>query len=461
MLNAPFSLSPDDVGGEGWGEGETLGIADTFQQSEALPPHPTLSPKHAWGRGIVTFVLIVFWMAFVSFAYAQEQNSPPGSNLDVALITFGPGTEVWERFGHNAIMIRDRTTGQTRLYNFGIFDFDQENFFLNFARGRMMYRAAVDDATQELPIYRDEGRWIVEQDLNLEPAQRAKLAAFLEWNVRPENSEYRYDYFTANCSTRVRDALDIAVEGAIKQQTISPSRGFTYRMDALRLMRPETLLTIGMDAGLGPFADRRLTYWDESFVPMELMRHMREIHRVDAATGKLVPLVSHEVRLADARVAEPLEHPPDWFWRALLAGLGIGAALVGLAQMYSRGWARVLFASFAIIAAIVLSIGGLVLLVLWFLTDHIAAWRNENILLFDPLCLLLLPVWFRWFRADRRPSRFAANLGLVIVLLCGLALFIKVFQTQPQDNRFWIALLLPIHAGFAASLFLRRDLSAK
>ena len=404
--------------------------------------------------------LIGFWLAIATVggaAFAQE--APPvvdGSNLDVALITFGPGTEVWERFGHNAIMIHDRTTGQSLLYNYGIFDFDQKDFFLNFARGRMMYRAAADPTAEELPIYREEGRWIVEQDLNLEAPQRAKLAAFLEWNVRPENSEYRYDYFTANCSTRIRDALDVAVDGAIRQQTTSPSRGFTYRMDALRLMRPETLLTIGMDAGLGPFADRRLSYWDESFVPMELMRHMREIHRVDAATGKLVPLVSRETRLADARVAEPQEYPPDWFWRALLAGIVIGAALVGLARMHSLGWARGLFGSFATAAAIILSLCGLVLLALWFLTDHVAAWRNENILLFDPLCLLLLPAWIRWFRADGRPSRFAANMGLAIVLLCGLALFIKVFQLQPQDNRFWIALLLPIHAGFAAALFLRR-----
>jgi hypothetical protein len=415
-------------------------------------------PKR-WCASLIGLLLTIATIGGAAFAQ-ETLPAIDGSNLDVALITFGPGTEVWERFGHNAIAIHDRTTDRSRLYNFGIFDFDQENFFLNFARGHMMYRAAVDDAAEELPIYREEGRWIVEQDLNLEPAQRAKLAVYLNWNVRPENSEYRYDYFTANCSTRVRDALDMAVDGAIRQQTISPSRGFTYRMDALRLMRPETLLTIGMDAGLGPFADRRLTYWDESFVPMELMRHIREIHRVDAVTGKPVPLVSRETRLAEARVAEPQEYPPDWFWRALLTGIVLGAVLVGLARMSQRRWARAAFASFATIAAVVLSVAGLVLLALWFLTDHVSAWRNENILLFDPMCLLLLPAWFRWFRANRQPSRFAVNLGVVIVLLCGLALFIKVFQTQPQDNRFWIALLLPIHVGFAAALFMRRRFSA-
>jgi hypothetical protein len=410
-------------------------------------------------RWCASFLGVYLSIALIGgLTFAQE--IPPagdGSNLDIALITFGPGTEVWERFGHNAIQIRDRTTGETRLYNYGIFDFDQENFFLNFARGRMVYHMAIGDSAEEIPVYREEGRWIVEQDLDLNPTQRAKLAAFLDWNARPENSQYRYDYFTANCSTRVRDALDMAVDGAIRQQTISPSRGFTYRMDALRLMRPETALTIGIDAGLGPFADRNLSYWDESFVPMELMRHVREIHRVDAATGASVPLVAREVKLADARVPEPLDAPPDWFWRALIAGIVIGIVLIALSRASSHAWARVVFGLSAIAFAVVLSVGGLVLLALWFLTDHVSAWRNENILLFDPLCLLLLPAWFGSFRVRWASTKFARAVGLVVALLAGLALFIKVFPAFPQDNRFWLALLLPIHIAFAVALFNRRE----
>ena len=70
-------------------------------------------------------------------------------------------------------------SGTRRLYNYGMFDFAQKNFFLNFARGRMLYRIDVDDPADEFPIYRDEGRWIVEQNLNLTPAQRAMLD---KWN---------------------------------------------------------------------------------------------------------------------------------------------------------------------------------------------------------------------------------------------------------------------------------------
>ncbi len=41
----------------------------------------------------------------------------PGSNLTVYLLTIGWGDVVWERFGHNAIWIRDRTSGTDITYN--------------------------------------------------------------------------------------------------------------------------------------------------------------------------------------------------------------------------------------------------------------------------------------------------------------------------------------------------------
>jgi hypothetical protein len=382
---------------------------------------------------------------------AQEPAPEPGANLEVALITFGPGEEIWERFGHNAIEIRDRSTDQARWYNYGIFDFAQQNFFLNFARGLMTYRIAEGDPADELPEYLAEGRWIIEQRLDLTPPQRAQLAEFLAWNARPDNAQYRYDYFTANCSTRVRDALDAAVGGAIKAQTIAPSRGFTFRMDADRLMRPDPAVMLAMDAGLGPYADRRLSFWDESFIPMEFMRHMRTI-QVPDETGKLRPLVARETQLAAARLADPPTFAPDWVWRALAVGIASGLLLLGLANLRGRGWARLPFAAIASAVALTLGIGGMVLLGLWTLTDHASAWRNENLLLFNPLCLLLLPCWLGAFRARWHPSQFAWRVAMTIAFCAALAFFLKIFPAFPQDNRFWIALLLPLHLAFALVL---------
>jgi len=96
--------------------------------------------------------------------------------------------------------------------------------------------------------------------------------------------------------------------------------------------------------------------------------------------------------------------------------------------------------------------GGLVLLGLWTLTDHASAWRNENLLLFNPLCLLLLPCWFGAFRARWQPSRFAWRVAVVIAFCAALAFFVKIFPAFAQDNRFWIALLLPLHVAFTLIL---------
>ncbi len=395
-------------------------------------------------------------LLFPLFATGQPAPTPePGTDLDVALVTFGPGTEVWERFGHNAILIRDRANGTQRLYNYGMFDFAQKDFFLNFARGRMLYRIDVDDPASEFPLYRSEGRWIVQQDLNLTPSQRYKLFTYLEWNTRPENAQYRYDYFTANCATRVRDALDGALGGAIHDQLIAPSRGFTYRMDTMRLMRPEPLLMVLMDAGLGPFADKRLSYWAESFVPMEFMRYLRDV-KVRDAGGNLVPLVARKTVIYPGNLPEPPEYPSNWFWQALGIGILSGLGLLALARRRERAWARATFAASASLIAFVCGSAGLVLIGLWTLTDHVAAWHNENILLLNPLCILLVPAWIASARARWQPSRFVKATSFLIAFLAAFEFFLKIYPSFAQDNRFWIALLLPVHAALAAGMNWRR-----
>lgn len=400
--------------------------------------------------------LLWILLLFPLFAFAQAVPAPQaGNDLDVSLVTFGPGTQVWERFGHNAILIGDRASGTRRLYNYGMFDFAQKNFFLNFARGRMLYRIDVDDPADEFPIYRDEGRWIVEQNLNLTPAQRAKLRDYLDWNSRPENAQYRYDYFTDNCATRVRDALDTALGGVIHAQLIAPSRGFTYRMDALRLMRPDPVMMVLIDAGLGPFADTRLSYWAESFVPMEFMRYVREV-RVRDDAGNLVPLVARETVVDTGRLPEPPEFPPNWIWQALVIGILAGLGLLTLARKRARAWARATFAVSASLIALVCGIAGLVLIGLWTLTDHVATWHNENIALLNPLCLLLVPAWIASARASWQPSRFIKATSLLIAFIAALEFFLKIYPSFAQDNRFWIALLLPIQVALAAGVNLHR-----
>jgi hypothetical protein len=100
-------------------------------------------------------------LLFCGIARAQPTPAPipnpesPIPALEISLLTIGPGPIFWERFGHNAIVVRDRDAGTTVAFNYGIFDFEQENFLENFARGNMRYRIAADRLDDDIELYRE------------------------------------------------------------------------------------------------------------------------------------------------------------------------------------------------------------------------------------------------------------------------------------------------------------------
>jgi hypothetical protein len=386
---------------------------------------------------------------------AQEQvpSSPvpnPESRipaLEVSLLTIGPGSIFWERFGHNAIVVRDRDAGTAIAYNYGIFDFEQENFLENFARGNMRYRIAADRLDDDIEMYREESRSIVEQRLDFTPEQALALRDFLRWNIAPENAFYRYDYYLANCSTRVRDALDNALGGAIRRGTEGRSRGYTYRMDSLRLMAAEPLLMLGIDLGLGPYADQRIDFWQESFVPAVLSRALAQV-QIDNADGTRQPLVASDTTIDPGTIPEAPDLPPDLRVPFLIAGLAIGLALYLLARSPSRAL-RTPASLFAIVFELFCGLGGLVLLFLWFGTAHQSAWRNENLFLLNPLCLALIPAAATLLRARPKLTRRAAIVATIVLVLAAFALFSKILPWFAQANLHWILLFLPIHIAVA------------
>lgn len=374
---------------------------------------------------------------------AARWNPQPGDSLAVSLVTVGPGEVYWQRFGHNAIRVRDTASGAEVLYNYGIFDFAEEDFFAKFIRGEMTYEIAARRPEDDLSQYRAEGRRVTEQALNLAPAQRLELARFLAWNARPENRKYRYDYFTANCSTKVRDALDAALGGALRAATDGRSRGYTLRMHAQRLTSPDLPVYLGVHAGLGPSTDQPVDFWDEMFVPMEVERHVRAV-RVRDDAGTELPLVAAETVLMEGTVAEPAQ-PPAWFWRFLAVGLALGVLLHWLGR--GHGARRRAFGALAGTLWLLGGLGGLLLLFLWFGTAHQAAWHNHNVALFNPLCLGLLPAAWRALRGRAPASRASGWLAAAIAAIAFTAWLSLVLPGARQDLMDWIALWLPLHVA--------------
>ena len=378
----------------------------------------------------------------------------PGADLEVALVTYGPGTAVWERFGHIAILLRDRASGEARTFNYGIFDFAQKDFYLNFARGRMVYRMDSDPADDDIASYISQGRSVREEVLAFTPAQAAALRDFLYWNLQPQHARYRYNYFTANCSTQVRDALDRALGGVIHAQTQAPSSGFTYRMQTDRLLAPDPALMLLVDLGLGPYADRRLSYWDESFVPMVLARVLREV-QVPVAGGGARPLVVSDRLLAPNRITAPPALPPDLRLPLLATGLLWAALIVVPLRWPQRGALRWVSAIAGGLYALLGGLAGLLMLALWTLTAHRAAWGNENLWLFNPASLLLIVPLLRRAGTAARSSVFARGLSILLALAAAFALFSKILPGFPQQNLPWILLGLPLDLALAGVLWRR------
>ncbi|HEU0195693.1 MAG TPA: DUF4105 domain-containing protein [Nevskiaceae bacterium] len=385
------------------------------------------------------------WAAPAPPVLPANAAAPAGDALQVSVITFGPGRVYWERFGHVAILIRNLATGVGVAYNYGIFNFNQKHFFLNFARGRMEYRMAADPWRADDAFYVEQGRSITEQTLNLTPAQRLSLAQFLAWNNEPENTRYRYDYFLSNCATRVRDAINRVLGGALRAQlTRQPAPpGHTWRFDSVRALAPDAPLAMLMDFVLGPGADQPLNLWQDSFLPAQLSLALDTV-RIKDAQGQTMPLVAHTAVLYAGTVPAMLPRPPNWLSPLLAVGLGLAIVLLLLNLWATRG-ARVLFAILATLTTLAMALAGVLMALIWGVTAHWAGWYNENLLAFDPLLLLLVPVW--WSSAKRqwtvrRPTRVLATF---ITLAALAALVVRHLPGAWQANLDWIAFALPIH----------------
>jgi hypothetical protein len=383
----------------------------------------------------------------------------PGAELTVYHAVFGPGEAVWEKFGHNALWIHDAATGTTISYNYGMFDFAQPGFVPRLMRGDMLYSMGVRDADEELAVYTyyDRSVWI--QRLNLTPAQSHALREFLEWNWLPANRDYRYDYFRDNCATRIRDAIDRVLDGAVRDALGGVATGTTFRSHSLRLTAESLPTYTGLLLGLGSPTDRPIDAWDEGFIPMELMRRLREVNVTDAA-GRTVPLVAEERTLYISDRPPPPDAPPGRTAGYLLVGVlaGAGLSLLGRFARHSRRAAFGLAAAITV-WGVVTGFFGLILTLLWGATSHIDTFDNLNLLQVNPVGFLIAVAAPLAVLRRTAPSRAFAVVRLAwpaaiaMLALSSTGLLIHLLSVLPQDNGPIIALVLPVHAAVVLSLY--------
>lgn len=383
------------------------------------------------------FLLFLGFLVWSQTGLTSDNLTIPavaGDEKQAWLVTFGPGEIYFERFGHNAIWLREPAAGLDHTFNFGYFDFEQEDFFLRFMRGRMLYFSIAQPATVEFNQYRNQNRSIRVQKLNLKPKQYQQLRDYLLTEIQPENRNYRYDYYLNNCSTRIRDALDIALDGELSKRTGQMPAKLNFRDQTRRLTQMQFWYYLGLEAGLGYPVDRVVTRWDEMFIPMVVADEIAAMSVEAAGAGR--PLLEADTMLFTSSLPAPTDAPTTVWYRYLLLGL----LLTGLAWLSGKFMPKVWLAGLCRAWVLVSSMMGFVLAALWLLTDHEASSENANLLLFNPFLLLALVP---------RLQQIA-----VMILFGGniLALLLLLLPVH-QYNLDVVALITPINLAVAMYLY--------
>lgn len=351
----------------------------------------------------------------------------------VSLLTFFPGSEIYELEGHTALRVVDGR-GDT-AYNWGTFDFLAPGFVYRFVSGQTDYMVAAAPTDLFLSYYADSGRRVVEQELNLNEDQTARLIRLIDTNMRPENRVYRYNYVLDNCATRPLNLIEQASGDSL---TLEPytGNGDTFRETMRHYHAAYPWYQFGIDMALGSGIDRQISNREKAFAPVDLM-HIASTALVDDGSGNRVPLVRATHVVVNGRPGGASLPPTPWwltpvFWAYVALGITIAVSWRNfIHHRLSRVMDTVLFG--------MAGIAGLVLTFLIFVSVHEATSPNWLYLWLNPMCLFIAAgVWIKkWSHA----VYWLQIINFALVLTLGV---LGAYGVQSLNAAFWPLMLSDI-----------------
>jgi hypothetical protein len=335
------------------------------------------------------------------------------SQVDYYLITVDVGNKVWDNFGHTALRVVDRNSNSDLIFNWGLFDASvgSVTFASNFFRGILQYQLGVSPPAWEFGRYEREQRTVWQDRLNLTTAQKAALYRRLAWNLREENIVYSYQYFFDNCTTRVRDYLDEALGGRLREQSQAPTpRSFRDEVQSHYATLPP--IALSLDILMNSRIDRPMTLWESMFLPATLRDRLLEFPSDVFDGAQRRPL------LDNSQVLQEFTPPAPGPQTYPLLAVGLGGAvlflLLGLRRIPLSSFSsqtgftlRAPALSYRLLGAVALlfsllgGVLGLIMSIAWSESAHLDLHHNFNLLLFWPTDLLGLACAWRWLVSGR------------------------------------------------------------
>ena len=377
-------------------------------------------PKHK--TFMKQFLLIV--CILLSFSRLDAQQVTIGDSAVVSLITCSPGEEVYSKFGHTAIRVKDKINNVDVVFNYGIFSFETEHFYYKFIKGETDYQLGIYETSFFLPEYAERNSMVWEQVLNLTSAEKKNLVATLLENYEPQNRIYRYNFVFDNCSTRPRDKITSSVDGYIRyHQTSEPT---TFRRWVGDYVGTDTWLKFGIDLIFGIDADAVASQKESQFLPEVLMSDFQEaeIVTLDGKSRKLVE--KSATVLVDKKHVEITTSIFDFLLKPLAVSLFllILGVLITLLDIKYKKHNKI----FDSILLFITGIAGVIAFYLMVFSTHPLVASNLNILWINPLNMIV--AFLIWIKPLRKILFVCGilNLGLLAATLITFSLSIQSFN---------------------------------
>ena len=352
---------------------------------------------------------LLFLTLLLSFEIVISQNSNLSNQAEISVLTIGPGASLNDAFGHSAFRIKDPKLGIDITYGYGEYDFDAPNFYLKFAQGKLNYLISKADFYKFHQAYVYYNRTIKEQVLNLSISEKQKLYNYLINNYKPENRRYLYDFFFDNCATKIKDVTNIAVNNSIVFNNPKSYKEASFRTLIQNNLNKNSWGSLGIDIALGSVIDKKATPKDHMFLP-ENIYNFFEVATINNGKQPLVKR-SHilyqqkEITQSNSFLTSPL----------FIFGI-IGLFILFTTYKDFKNYRQSKWLD--IILFTITGLTGILILLLWFATDHKGTHQNYNLLWACALNILVIGQLFK----KNVSTWFVKYLKFLIILLCLLTM---------------------------------------
>ena len=316
-------------------------------------------------------ILFVATIAALLFLFSSKLSAQDSCHIRISLLTATPGEELYETWGHSALRITDSSRNSDIVYNYGTFDFDTPNFYLKFIRGKLPFYLSPDNFQDFESEYEQDSRGVTEQVLNLTCAEKQNVQMLLDVNMMGNNRGYKYEFTFDNCTTRLRDLIEKATDSTVQfGQVLHTKVTFRDLIHEYLNYNDNQWSKLGIDILLGSKLDANPTPYQVMFLPDYLMK------TIDSSTlsGRSIVSDKHALFKINRSKIEKnnLEHPIFLFtWLFVI---------IAFLSFSKNIFIQKTLSSFDGFLFFLTGLLGILLLFMWFGTDHIMCSDNYNLL---------------------------------------------------------------------------------